>query len=94
MEATQILNLLMFWRNYRLARIRYYNDIVANYDKQNGFIECWHNRLHKLTEGMFLSGFIQLEVSGKGLKTALTSTTSKVATAGITIGGVVMWLQS
>lgn len=93
LEAAQTPNLLLFWRRYRLARVRYYNDIVQNDSSQNDFIDGWHDRLHKLTEGMFFAGLIQQSSSG-WLKSSLTSNTAKAATAGLTIGSVVTWLQS
>ncbi|WP_299071290.1 glycosyl hydrolase 108 family protein [uncultured Paraglaciecola sp.] len=94
LEAAQSPNLLLFWRRYRLARVRFYNDILANDPTQADFIDGWHDRMHKLTEGMYFAGLIQRDESGKGLKAAVTSSTAKATTAGITIGGIVMWLQS
>ena len=93
LQASQSPNLVLFWRRYRLARVRYYNDIVQNDASQNVFIDGWHDRLHKLTEGMFFAGLIQKDDSG-GIKSSLTSKTAKAVTAGLTIGGVVTWLQS
>ena len=94
MKAAQSPNLLMFWRRYRLARVRYYNDIVANDDSQQVFIDGWHNRVHKLTEGMFFAGLIRKDETGNGLAKAITSPTAKATTAGVTIGGIVVALQS
>ena len=93
LEAAQSPNLLLFWRRYRLARVRYYNDIVQNDASQNVFIDGWHDRLHKLTEGMFFAGLIQKDDS-VGIKSTLTSNTTKSVAAGLTIGSVVTWLQS
>lgn len=93
-EAAQNPNLLLFWRRYRLARVRFYNDILSNDPTQDDFIDGWHDRLHKLTEGMYFAGLIQKDESGKGLSGVLKSPGAKATGAGITIGGIVVALQS
>lgn len=88
LEAAKNPNLLLFWQKYRLARIRYYNDIVKNDASQFDFLDGWHNRVHKLAEGILFSGLVQIEPTKKGLSGALTSSTAKATSLGGLFGVV------
>lgn len=93
LKAAKDPNVLLFWRRYRMARIRFYNDIVTNDDSQDVFISGWHDRIHKLTEGMYFAGLIQPDGTG-GVASVVKSPAVKATGAGITIGGIVVALQS
>ena len=80
LDAARSPNLTAFWRRYRLARIRYYCDIVANDPTQSVFSVGWQDRLHKLAEGILFSGIVQSDPSAPGtLRAAVQSPGAKAA---------------
>jgi len=86
-------NLLLFIQRYRLQRIRHYNAITQNDESQEDFIDGWHDRLHKLMEGLFFAGLIVPNESNTGLTNTITSPAAKATGAGLGVGTLFMVLS-